>query len=437
MGCTSLAEVIMPGRLFKELDKDSLFHDPKKIYFRFYATADGDASYWDDMISKRKKEEEKAEPIPQKEASDEKNYYPAQNVVTDDKVVAPEKEEEEKSSAKVAENIVPVEVVNRVAVVVTEEQEAIPNVKRDKNTANDVSVYYGVNNVESSENIKEKISAVMPVEVVKDIVPPLVKHDYKEYDDFIINDGVLVKFVGTKQNVIVPEFITEIGENAFSNSNVVTVNLNEGIQKISVGAFSWCEKLKKINLPRSLIIIEDNAFADCGALEDITIPYGVKYIGASAFHACCSIKQLILPPSLTSIGRRAFDFCIGLDEVRMPAGITVLSDGMFSHCEGLKSVTLPEGLVTISDWTFAECYSLSEINLPEGLKKIGEVAFMNCHALVGLNIPQSVVEIGRQAYVGCYSLAAAFVPIHLEKKIKPAKVFQGLKNLQIHYVDLT
>jgi hypothetical protein len=419
MGCNSLQEVIMPGWLYKQIDKENIFEDVKKVYFRFYASPQNFEIY------KQNKTNDQAEnkQTPTENTCENKEEEPAEIVKTAD--------------AEGLENS-QIEVV--ISEEITEEEEDNLNVQEEveeQDADADLDVFDCQTGVDNGETLKERIAAVTPVVVVKDIQIPKVKHDYKEYKDFIIENGVLIKYVGTERDVTIPEFVTEIGENAFSNLDVESVKISGVVTKIGAGAFNWCEHLKTINLPEGLLLIDDNAFADCGELEELIIPNGVKFIGASAFHACSGVKKLTLPNSLTSIGRRAFDFCVSLSEVKVPQAITILSDGAFSHCEGLRKVILPEGLVTISDWAFAECYSLEDIKLPESLKKIGDVAFMNCRSLVGLNLPQSVTEIGRQAYVGCSSLAAAFVPRHLENKIAPAKVFHKLKNLQIHFVDLT
>ena len=45
--------------------------------------------------------------------------------------------------------------------------------------------------------------------------------------DFIIENGVLKKYVGTDANVTVPEDVFQIGPNAFKNNvNILTIMLN-------------------------------------------------------------------------------------------------------------------------------------------------------------------------------------------------------------------
>jgi hypothetical protein len=440
--CPNLKEVIMPGFLFNRINCADIFDDPKKIYFRFYASADGNAQYDDRIFEKQPKakvatvaakettEEQPAVLIEKQE--EEREVAPAKVV---DKVV--ETQSTEVVERVVKEDIQPVEVINNVAVVISEEQDngdSKEDVSGDVTYADNVTVVENLDNFES-QTLQQKIEAVVPVEVVKDIEPEVKKHDYKEYSDFIIEESEVVKYTGTAERAEVPDFITIIGSKAFSNSAVKEVVLPEGLINIADGAFNWCENLQSINLPASLKIIGEEAFANCSCLEEVTIPDGLRFIGAGAFHACSSLKTLSLPQNV-SIGRRAFDFCVALKEVEVPEGITTLAEGVFSHCEGLKKVTLPTTLKTISSWAFAECFSLEEINYPQELTTIGDVAFMNCRSLKELSLPHSVNHLGRQSYVGCDGFTAVFIPAHLEGQVKPLKVFNKLKNIQVHFVDL-
>ena len=61
--------------------------------------------------------------------------------------------------------------------------------------------------------------------------------------DFIIENGVLKKYVGPGGDVVVPEGVTNIGDQAFYD----------------------CSSLTSITLPDGLTSIGDCAFYDCGS----------------------------------------------------------------------------------------------------------------------------------------------------------------------------
>ena len=74
--------------------------------------------------------------------------------------------------------------------------------------------------------------------------------------------------------------ITEIGDEAFFNSGLESIKINDTVTTIANGAFSNCSKLTKVNVPSSVTSISDNAFSNCG--ENLTIigdygSYAEKY----------------------------------------------------------------------------------------------------------------------------------------------------------------
>ena len=56
------------------------------------------------------------------------------------------------------------------------------------------------------------------------------------------------------------------------------VIIEEGVEGISKGVFSGCDKLKEISIPDSVTYIEANAFEGCLSLLSLTIPETVTYI---------------------------------------------------------------------------------------------------------------------------------------------------------------
>ena len=138
----------------------------------------------------------------------------------------------------------------------------------------------------------------------------------KNLADFVIIDGVLVKYQGNDSTVVIPDGVTSIGDNAFSH----------------------CEKLAKITIPDSVTRIGDSAFFCCRSLTDITIPNGVTRIGNMAFWECSSLTSIMLPDSLTSIGDSAFGYCSSLVSVTIPNTVTSIDDNAFCGCINLTNV---------------------------------------------------------------------------------------------------
>ena len=110
--------------------------------------------------------------------------------------------------------------------------------------------------------------------------------------DFIIENGVLTKYVGPGGDVTVPEGVTAIKDDVFEwNLNLTGIVLPDSVTKIGTGAFYGCANLKNVELPGKLRTIGQAAFSDCKALQHVMIPKSVKTIGEHAF-SCCGLVRL-------------------------------------------------------------------------------------------------------------------------------------------------
>ena len=382
-GCDNLIEVTLPGRLYRRVNGGKVFPTNADIYFRFYATAGAQSEDVDYSDSFGSEEEYLASGVNDVERS--KDVVQSEEIIT-----------------------------------IVEELPLEPEPDADLSDGD-------------NRSLQERMDAIIPHDPTGD--PDLQRNSLVNLSDYLIVDDEVVKYIGTHKATQVPDFITKIGENAFSNRDVEKVILPPRLKLIGKNAFTWCEKLKEIVFPESLQMIDDGAFSNCSGLVNIKLPSDLKFIGANAFRACSSLKDLELPETVHTISRRAFDFCVSIEKITIPNGIMRLAEGVFSHCENLRKVTLSENITEIGPWAFAECYELREINFPQGLQGIGEVAFMNCRSLVAFDLPKSIKTLGRQAFVGCSSLHLVNAPKHLEKQIKPTKAFHKLNQLSINYYD--
>ena len=383
-GCDNLVEVTIPGRLFRRVNGGKVFPKNADIYFRFYASA-GAQSEDEDYSDQFDSEEE----------------YVASGVNDAERAFRDEVQSEE-------------------VITIVEEFPLEPEPESDLDDGD-------------SRTLQERMDAIIPEDPTGD--PDLQRNSLVNLADYLIVDDEVVKYIGTRSVTQVPDFITRIGENAFSNRDVEKVILPPKLKLIGKNAFSWCERLTEIELPDSLQMIDDGAFSNCSNLERVKLPADLRFIGANAFRACSSVKEFDLPETLHTISRRAFDFCVSIEKITVPNGIMRLAEGVFSHCENLRKVSLPDNLTEIGSWAFAECYELREINFPQGLQSIGEVAFINCRSLVAFDLPRSLKTIGRQAFVGCSSLHLVNAPKQIEKQVKPTKAFHKLSKLSINYYE--
>ncbi len=170
-------------------------------------------------------------------------------------------------------------------------------------------------------------------------------------DDFQIENGVLVEYLGEEAAPEIPDGVLEIGEDAFFGAEIENVVIPCSVKIIGVSAFYSCSNLKEVNFPDSIEEIREDAFSECENLIRVILPPKLKKVGNNAFNGCSSLEEVVFNEGLEEIGEDAFMF-----------------GGVF------REVTLPSTLKKIGDWAFAECSNLEEVDMPLGAET-GEYTF--------------------------------------------------------------
>lgn len=203
------------------------------------------------------------------------------------------------------------------------------------------------------------------------------------------------------------EGISIIGEEAFKDCKKLTsVTLPESVTSIGGKAFSGCTGLTNITIPDSVMFIGEDAFSECTHLVTIAIPNSVSIgrLGAGAFSGCTGLTSVVIPEDITTIYQDTFYGCTSLTNITIPKGVTSIGEYAFFGCASLKSVTISDGVTSIGDNAFAECTSLTNITMPDSIINIGNYAFSNCTSLTDIIIPGNEASIGNWAFYKCTGL---------------------------------
>ncbi|MBE5933393.1 MAG: hypothetical protein E7263_08245 [Lachnospiraceae bacterium] len=259
-------------------------------------------------------------------------------------------------------------------------------------------LYKGEDIMIKMRKITKRIAALcMSAVVAVTIIPPfnVVENTIQAAgEEFVIEDGALKDYKGSKRIVTIPDGVTEIEEDAFAcwgNSNKVSV--------------------ERIIMPDSVEIIHDGAFRECDLLTSVEMSPNVYYLGKNAFNKCTSLQKIDLSKTkLSVIQKHTFENCEKLTDVALPDGVIEIAESAFRDCINLARINIPEGVELISKYSFYGCRGLCNIELPTTLKRIGKSAFCGCDSLLSLRIPEGVTILPENMLKGCFSLKELHLP---------------------------
>ena len=153
--------------------------------------------------------------------------------------------------------------------------------------------------------------------------------------DFVIENGVLVKYIGNNSEIEIPESVTFIGERAFANcSQVRKIFIPEGVKTIEAQAFYCCIRLEELTIPASVRQIKEAAFRNCDGIKNVTFRNGIVDIGEHAFAYCDSLQNIIFPESVVKIGYLAF-CCFNLKSITILNKATEIASDAFRRNKNL------------------------------------------------------------------------------------------------------
>ncbi len=137
------------------------------------------------------------------------------------------------------------------------------------------------------------------------------------------------------------------------------------------GAFSSCQSLETITIPKNVTFIGTSVFDNCDSLKEIDVVADNKNYASkdgilynkdfTTLLACPAGKSGVvsIPNTVTSIAEFAFFYCDKIAAVVLPASLTTISNNAFYFCTSLRSLIVPESVTTIGAHAFAFCNLLN------------------------------------------------------------------------------
>ena len=258
--------------------------------------------------------------------------------------------------------------------------------------------------------------------------------------------------------VDIPKTVERISEGAFQNNkNITEIKFSEGILgdlDIGTDAFSGCQKLATITLPRGLTVMKTGLFNGCSSLVTLTIPNTVTEMQVNIFKGCSNLENIIFEEGNESTPLRmadgsyrntstggapaysrdtVFNGCTKLNVIAFPNRLEKIPAYGFSWDNAPKELVLSESVTEIGEYAFYNSYwytgsstggykyvsNLKKVGFADGatpaLKTIGNCAFYGCDSLVYFDFADSIETIGNNAFYDCDALTSVVFNVESSK----------------------
>ena len=215
-------------------------------------------------------------------------------------------------------------------------------------------------------------------------------------DGFTIDaDGVLVSYTGTATDVRIPEGVTEISTNAFTDTQLTSLWIPASVRTIDDYVFSG-QPLTQVTFqdddahPSQLETIGDRAFART-AIEHITLPRSLTMAGLETFSDMAKLRSVHVGPNVVARGLFAAF-------ARTPLLESIEVDATNPNYQSLDGVLYTKGLTHLATYPEAKnaggAYAVAE-----GTSTIDEGAFSSAQ-ITSLTLPSSLRSVSKGAFVG-------------------------------------
>ena len=235
-------------------------------------------------------------------------------------------------------------------------------------------------------------------------------------DEFTVDaDGVLVAYTGGATDIRIPEGVTEISSNAFTDAQLTSVWIPASVRAIDDSAFAG-QPLTQVTFqdedahPSQLETIGERAFAYT-ALESVTLPRSLKTAGLETFSDMAKLRSVHVGPNVQADGLfAAFARTPLLESIEVDAANQNYQslDGVLYAQGGTHLATYPQAKNSGGSYTVAEetafidegafaSAQITSVTLPSHLRNVGKGAFVGAR-ITSLTLPDAFESMDDTAF---------------------------------------
>ncbi|EAX97753.1 Leucine Rich Repeat family protein [Trichomonas vaginalis G3] len=214
---------------------------------------------------------------------------------------------------------------------------------------------------------------------------------------------------GSVTQILLPEGLLEIGNNAFQgNYQVTSINIPASVKIIGRQAFSGCDKLQNVTFEEgsNLTSLEDKVFTQA-AITSFQIPEKVSKIHGEAFSDGKLTNILVHPSSnyltvkdyvIYSKNKSIVFFICNKTGYEIPDTVTTIREECF-YFSSIKTIIVPANVKRIEGTAFFGCNNLINVTFLGPIDYFGMQAFDFCRNLELIIFPNSTMTVGGSSFV--------------------------------------
>lgn len=221
------------------------------------------------------------------------------------------------------------------------------------------------------------------------VIPKNIAFGNRRFEVKKILDRAFFIDNGRINNIILPETLTDIGEESFYYQNFKELILPTNLKSIGSAAFYRCEQLETIYIPPMIEFIATTTFDECPSLKSIVVDenncfYDSRNNSNSLIETATNtlIKgscNSMIPNSITSLGERAFSWMNYIPLI--PDSVINIGEMCFYHNTGGRERLMLRNVEEIKSGAFYMCENIKSVVFGKNLKKIEDGAFNGCSNL--------------------------------------------------------